>query len=85
MNVMRILALLSADIDALFEASSEAIINGLEPWAYLESASQLDSKRREYIMQASQMGFTLLAIAQMSRLKPEVVRHIIRSEQQSQV
>ena len=85
MNVMRILALLSADIDALFEASSEAISSGLEPWAYLESASQLDAKRREYIMQASQMGFTLLAIAQMSKLKPEVIRYIIRSEQQSQV
>ena len=85
MNVMRVLALLSADIDALFEASSEAIASGLEPWSYLESASQLDTKRREYILQAAQMGFTLLGIAQMSKLKPEVVRSIIRAEQQSQV
>ena len=85
MNVMRLLALLSADIDALFEASSEAIASGLEPWSYLESASQLDTKRREYILQAAQMGFTLLGIAQMSKLKPEVVRSIIRAEQQSQV
>lgn len=85
MNVMRLLALISADIDALFEASSEAIAAGLEPWSYLESVSKLDDKRREYIMQAAQMGFTLLGIAQMSKLKPEVVRAIIRAEQQTQV
>ena len=85
MNVMRLLALLSADIDALFEASSEAIDAGLEPWSYLESVSKLDDKRREYIMQAAQMGFTLLAIAQMSKLRPDVVKFIIRSEQQTQV